>query len=246
MAKGRKSGCPVNVRDWAISIEDKSQATETWVRIKGLEEMTRNTDADTEDGSANTDLWEEPFVTKRSGSLTLSGKPLINASTGERDAGQEMLTDYTNYGYCEADATLKIVDPYGHGIVADFVVTGNEESADDTENSLSWDLEQVGEAEDLAYVQATAVAIKDGGTAKTTLSMAVGDAAKVLTVAFTPENASNQRFKITNQKKSVATVTNVTENTFTITPIAAGTTSIKVTSVNNGLTAVLALTVTAS
>ena len=31
MAKGRKNGCPVNVKDWDISIQDKAQSTETWL-----------------------------------------------------------------------------------------------------------------------------------------------------------------------------------------------------------------------
>ena len=246
MSKGRKKGCPVNIRDWDISIQDKSQTDETWVRIKGLEEMTRNTDADTEDGSAATDLWEEPYVTKRNGSLSLSGRPLVDAATGAKDPGQEMLTDYTNYGWCDADATLKLVDPYGHAVVADYVVTSFEEGSDDTDNDVSWDLEQVGEVEALPYVQLTSVAIKDGDTEKTSLSMAVGDTAKVLTVDFTPSGASNKRFRIVNQNKAVASVTNITENSFTVTPLAAGTTNIVVKCVNNGRTATLALTVTAS
>ena len=246
MAKGRKQGCPVNIRDWDISIQDKSQVSETWVRIKGLEEMTRNTDADTEDGSAATDLWEEPYVTKRSGALKLKGKPLINAATGAKDAGQEMLTESTNYGGCDADVTLKIVDPYGNAVIGDYIVTGFEESSDDTDHDVSWDLEQVGEVEPQTYVQMTAVAIKDGSTEKTTLSMAVGDTAKVLTVDFTPATASNKRFRITNSNKTVASVTNITETSFTVTPLAAGETTITVKCVNNNKTATLTLTVTAS
>ena len=43
MAKGRKNGCPTNIRDWAIFIQDKTAVQETWVRIKGLTQMTRGT-----------------------------------------------------------------------------------------------------------------------------------------------------------------------------------------------------------
>ena len=93
MAKGRKNSCPTNIRNWAISIQDKSQVSETFVRIKGLDEMTRNTDSDTEDGSSATDLWEEPYVSKRNASLKLSGKPLVDAATGAVDPGQALLDD---------------------------------------------------------------------------------------------------------------------------------------------------------
>lgn len=244
MAKGRKNSCPTNIRNWAIFIQDKSQATETWIRIKGLEEMTRNTDSDTEDGSAATDLWEEPYVSKRSGSLSLSGKPLVDAGTGEVDPGQAMLDDYATSGVCDDDATLKIVDPYGTTIVADFVVTGSEVSTDDTEDSKSWDLEQVGDVDVLPYVQLAGISLKDGNSAVTTLSMQVGDAAKVITIVFNPTNASNQRFRISSGNKRVASVGNITENSFTVTPVSAGTAKIVVTSVNNARTATLTVTVT--
>ena len=244
MAKGRKNGCPVNIRNWAIFIQDKTQVSETWLRIKGLEEMTQGTDADTEDGSAATDLWEEPYVTKRSGSLTLDGKPLRDASTGEADPGQQMLDNYATSGVCDEDATIKLVDPYGSAIVADYIVTSTETSSDSDGDTKSWDLEQVGEAEALPFVQVTGVALKNGSSAASTLSLSVGAAATIITVAFTPEDASNQRFRISSSNKRVVSVGNVTDNSFTVTPVSAGTANIVVTSVNNGLTATLAVTVT--
>ena len=246
MSKGRKSSCPTNVRDWAISIQDKSQVSETYIRIKGLEEMKRSTDATTEDGSAATDLWEEPYVTKRSGKLTLSGKPLVNASTGVVDAGQAMLDDYAESGTCEEDATLKLVDPYGTAVLVDFVVTGKETSSDENEDTCSWNLEQVGPAEKLPYVQMISVSLKDGSTAVATLSMAPGDTAKVITIVFNPEGASNQRFRIKTSNKQVASISNITENSFTVTPVGVGTANITVTTINGGKTATLAVTVAAS
>lgn len=245
MAKGRKNGCPTNVKDWDISIQDKAQVSETWVRIKGLNEITRSTDSDTEDGSASTDTWSEPYITKRSGSLSLQGKPLVDAATGAEDAGQAMLDDYATSGQCDEDATIKIVDPYGKAIVCDYIVTGTEDSTGEDGDECSWDLEQVGEAEYLPYVQVTAVALKDGNTAVTTLSMNTGASAKIISVAFTPADASNQRFKINVSNKRVVSVGNVTENSFTITPLAVGTAVVKVTSVNNAQTANLTVTVTA-
>lgn len=244
MAKGRKNSCPTNIRNWSIFIQDKSQAEETWIRIKGLEELTRSTDSDTEDGSAATDLWEEPYVSKRSGSLSLSGKPLVDAATGEVDPGQAMLDDYATSGVCDDDATLKIVDPYGTSIVMDAIVTGTEVSSDEDEDTKSWDLEQVGDIETLPYVQLSGISMKDGSSAVTTLSMQVGDAAKIISIAFTPENASNQRFRISNGNKRVATVGNITEDSFTVTPVSAGTAKIIVTSVNNARQATLTVTVT--
>lgn len=242
--KGRKNSCPTNVKDWSISIKDKAQVSETWVRIKGLKEMTRSTDSDTEDGSAATDLWEEPYVSKRSGALTLDGKPLVDAATGAVDPGQQMLDDYATNGTCDEDATLKIVDPYGTAIVGDFIITGTEVSSDETEDTKSWDLQQVGDVETLPYVQLSGISLKDGNSAVTTLSMQVGDAGKVITVVFTPTNASNQRYRINPGNKRVAAVSNITENSFTVTPVSAGTAKIVVTSVNNARTATLTVTVT--
>ena len=246
MAKGRKNSCPTNIRNWGIFIQDKSQVSETWIRIKGLEEMTRSTDSDTEDGSAATDLWEEPYVSKRNASLSLSGKPLVDAGTGAVDAGQAMLDDYATSGVCDDDATIKIVDPYGTAIVGDFIVTGSEVSTDEDEDTKSWDLEQVGDVETLPYVQLSGISLKDDGTAVTTLSMQVGDAGKVITIVFTPDNASNQRFRISSGNKRVASVGNVTEDSFTVTPVSAGTAKIVVTSVNGARTATLTVTVTDS
>lgn len=241
--KGRKHGCPVNVRDWAISIEDKAQSSETFIRIKGLTQMTRSTDADTEDGSAATDAWEEPYVTKRSGSLSLEGRPIVDAETGDRDAGQSMLDDYGNEVGCDGDATIKMVDPYGMAIVADYVVTGTETSADDTENSVSWDLEQVGEPEVLPYVQLTDVELQQDDTEITELAMEVGGTPDVVNVVFTPADSSNQRYRVTSSNKRKVAVSNITENSFMLTALADGEATITVTTVNNAKTASITVTV---
>lgn len=242
MAKGRKNGCPMNVKNWIIEI---LAAADTWVRIHGIDSLDRGIDSDTEDGSADSDTWSEPYKTKLSGSLSLEGKPVVDQTTGIRDEGQAMLEDYSHLAGCEADCTIRITDPYGHAMMADYIVTSYTENADDTENGLSVDLEMVGEPEALPYVQATAVALKKGGQAATTLSLAVGDSPALISVDFTPATASNKRFRVTNTKRSVATVTNVTEDGFSVVPVSAGTTTITVTSVNNAKTATLAVTVTA-
>lgn len=246
MAKGRKNSCPTNIRDWSILIQDKSQLTETFVRIKGLNEMKRTTEATTADGSAAVDLWEEPYVSKRSGKLTLSGKPLVNAATGVQDAGQALLEEYLESGRCEEDATIKIVDPYGTAIIGDFVVTNKETSSGEDKDTVSWNLEQVGEVEKLPYVQMASVSLKDGSSAVSTLSMAPGDTAKVITIVFNPTDASNQRFRIKTSNKQVASISNITEDSFTVTPVGVGTANITVTTINGGKTATLAVTVAAA
>lgn len=242
MAKGRKNGCPMNIKNWIVEI---LAAADTWVRIHGMNSLDRGIESETEDGSAETDAWAEPFKTKLSGSLTLEGKPVVDQTTGARDEGQELLEEFAKLTGCDADCTIRMFDPYGHGMVADYIVTSYSENADDSENGLSVDLEMVGEPEALPYVQTTAIALKQNGSAATTLSMAVGDAPKLIAVDFTPATASNKRFKVTNTKRSVATVTNVTEAGFSIVPVSVGTATITVTSINNTKTATLTVTVTA-
>lgn len=243
MAKGRKNGCPVNIRNWLIYIKDVSD--DSWVRIYGLNSMTASFDSETEDGSNETDLWSEPYITKRSGSISLEGKQVIVESTGTNDAGQELLNSYAELGGCEADATLKFVDPYGHAWVGDYIVTGKELSADDTEITVSWDLEQVGEIEVQEYVQMTSIALKQGENSAATLTMTLEGGPKVITIDFTPATASNKRFKVVNSTKSVCTIGSITETGFTITPVAAGTSTITVTTINGAKTATCSLTVTA-
>lgn len=242
--KGRKNGCPVNIRNWVVSILDV--ATQQFVRIYGLTSLTRTIEGETEDGSADTDIWAEPYITKRSSSCDLEGDKKVVESTGEVDPGQEMLNEYAEMSGCDSDCTLKFVDPYGHGWIADYVVTSAEESSDDSDNSVTWSLEQVGEAEPIQYVQVKAVAAKSGGTAAATLEMKVGDSPKLIDVEFTPENASNQRFRVTNNKRSVVQVSDITESGFTLTVVGEGTANIVITSVNGAKTASIAVTVTAA
>ena len=245
MAKGRKSGCPVNIQNWLVYILDV--ATDTYLRIYGLTSMSRTVEGDTEDGSAATDTWAEPYITKRSGTIDLEGVKKVVESTGEIDPGQEMLDYYAEQAGCGSDCTLKFVDPYGHGWIADYVITSAEESADESEQSRSWSLEQVGESEPIQYVQVESIAVMSGETSAANVSMKVGDAPKLIDIVFTPENASNQRFRVTNTKqKSVVKVGDITETGFTLTPIGAGTANIAVTSVNGGKTATIAVTVSAA
>jgi len=241
MPKGRKNGCPVNIRNWLVYILDVS--TSTFVRIYGLTSLSRSIDSNTEDGSADTDVWSEPYVSKRSSSSSLEGKEVITESTGAKDEGQELLDTYAEYAGCDADATLKFIDPYGHSWIADYIVTSRELSVDDSGATVSWSLEQVGEAEILPYLHVSDVELKDGLLSAATLGFEVGDAAKIITIEFTPEEASNKRFKVTNNKKSVVTVSNITETGFTLTPVSVGTANVTVTTINGEKTATCVVTV---
>lgn len=240
MAKGRKNGCPISLKDYLIEV---SEDATTWVRVYGLESMTYSIDADTEDGSTATDTWEEPYVTKRSASLSLEGKPVCDQATGAEDAGQAILNEYALLAGCDGDLYVRITDGTGHQKVAVYIVTGVENGAEETEETISWDLEQVGEAEFPAYVQVTGVTLKNGGTAISTDSVSVGAAAKVIAVEMTPSGASNPRFRVRSSNRKVAYVSDVTASGFTLNYGIAGTATITVTSVNNAQTATIAVTV---
>ena len=248
MSKGRKNGCPVSVNDWLIEIQNKGAVSETWVRINGLDSMTLSTDGETDDGSTSIDLWEEPFVKKRSGSLSLEGKPKIDETTGDRDAGQALLNEYAVAHGCDGDATIRMTDPYGHRVTGDFIVTSHERSTnEDGDESESWDLELVGELETNAYVSVTSIALTPtGGTSgATTLSIAAG-ATNVVSVGFTPTDSSNQRFRVKSSDNSSVAIVNTTTGAFTLKGLKATTSAVTVTvtSVNGSRTATIAVTVT--
>lgn len=240
----RKNGCPMTVRDWAIDILSRAstKANPTWIRIKGLTSMTLSTDADTEDGSSAESLWGEPYVTKRNGSLSLEGRPVIDSVTGAQDPGQAELDYYATQGGCDGDATLRIADPYGRAQIIDVVVTSNERSADDTSETRTWDTEIVGEPEEQPYVQVTSIAT----TPATSASIEVGETESV-TVAFTPDTASNQKFSVASADTSKVQVANIDGLNFDIVGVAVTETPVNVVvrTMNNSKEATIAVTVTA-
>lgn len=219
-----------------------TSANPVWLRIKGLTSLERGTDADTEDGSSADSVWSEPYVTRRSGTITLEGKPVTDAVTGERDPGQAELDYYANLAGCDGDARIRLADPYGRAMVIDAIVTSASTGADDTSESVSWDLEQVGEAEELTYVQASGVST----TPTNTLSVAVGET-KTVAVAFTPATATNQKYSASSADGGKVRVTNVDGLTFDVVGVSVTTTPVNVVvkTMNNALSATLAVTVTA-
>lgn len=247
----RKNGCPMSVRNWVIEIMSRAstRTNPTWLRIKGVTSLTLSTDGDTEDGSAGDSLWSEPYVSKRSGGLNIEAKMVTDAVTGAQDPGQAELDYFATQGGCEGDATLRIIDPYGHAEIIDVVVTSSERGADETENTRSWDTEIVGEPEEQAYVQVSGVKVKVGSgtaSASATASVAVG-ATQAVTVELTPASASNQKYSVASADTSKVRVKNVDGLNFDIEGVAATTSAVNVVvrTMNNSKEATIAVTVTA-
>lgn len=240
--KGRKNGCPANIRNWIVRVKNPDDTD--WTRVYGLTKMTRTVEGDTEDGSSDIDDWAEPYVTKRSASIKLEGDSIVDEATGAVDPGQALLSSYAEAVGCSGDLNVWLIDPWGRSVKFDVVVTSHETNAEDTDNTESWDMDQVGAPEVVPYIQVGSIALKDGDNALTTLTADVGDAATLVTVAFTPTNASNQRFRVSNTNRMVATVSDVTEGGFSITPVSAGTATIRVVSINGAKVATVTVTVT--
>lgn len=240
----------MSVRDWVVEIMSRAStaASPVWIRIKGATTITRATSSTTEDGSGADAMWSEPYVAKRSGTLTLECKKISDAVTGARDAGQAELDYYATLGGCDGDARIRLTDPYGHSTIIDAIVTGTNDSAQETSGTVSWDLEQVGEAEDVPYVQATAINVTGTGiTGGTTASVAIGDTIEA-TVAFTPSNASNQKYSVASADTTKVKIANIDGLNFEIVPVAVTTSAVNVLvkSMNNNLTKTIAVTVTAT
>lgn len=239
----RKNGCPTSVRDWIIEIMSRVSTTENpdWIRIKGLDSISVSEDADTEDGSSADSLYGEPYVSKRNGSLDLEGRPVVDRVTGAHDRGQTELDYYATVGGCDGDARIRIIDNCGHAEIWDVIVTSKERSADESSETVSWSLERVGEPENVPYVQVASVTtVPEGST-----EIAAG-AVESVTVAFTPANASNQKYSVASADTSKVKVENVDGLTFDIVGVAVTTTPVKVQvkSMNNAKVATINVTVT--
>lgn len=239
----RKNGCPTSVRDWIIEILSRVSTTENpeWIRIKGLDSISVSEDADTEDGSSADSLYSEPYVSKRNGSLDLEGRPVVDRVTGAHDRGQTELDYYATVGGCDGDARIRIIDNCGHAEIWDVIVTSKERSADESSETVSWSLERVGEPENVPYVQVVSVTTNPAESTE----IAAG-AVKSVTVAFTPDTASNQKYSVASADTSKVKVENVDGLTFDIVGVAATTTPVKVQvkSMNNAKVATINVTVT--
>lgn len=245
----RTSGCPMNVRDWVIEVASRTSTSSsiTWLRVKGATTVTRATTSTTEDGSAADALWTENYVAKRSGTLSIEARKISDAVTGTRDAGQAELDYYATLGGCDADAKIRLTDPYGHCMIIDVIVTGTNESAQETTGTVTWDMEQVGEAEIVPYVQATAVNVTGTGITGSTATVAMG-ATISATVAFTPTTASNKKYSVASADTSKVRIANIDGLNFDIVPVAVTTSAVDVLvkTMNNQLTKTIAVSVTST
>ena len=239
----RKSGCPFNIRDYSVKIENK--VTDEEVLVKGLSSMSVDIDSDTDDGKTGDAVWAEMFIKGRSVSGSLEGRPICDKTTGTRDPGQSLMHKAaTNAGGCDNDQTLIIADAIGKAVKYDCVITKESTSADDDGESVSWDWEGVGQPEEMEYVQVTGVSFKKGASPATTATVKVGET-ETVSVAFAPEKASNTRFAYSIDDESKAAVT-VDGTNIAIRGVAEGTATLTIKSMNNNKTATLAITVSAA
>lgn len=242
----RKNGCPTSVRDWSFEIRSRTStnADPEWIRIKGVNSMDYGVDSDTEDGSSASDLYSENYVTKRNVTLSLEMKPVTDIVTGAHDRGQAELDYYATQGGCDGDARIRIADTCGHATLLDVIVTSRSQSADDTSETLSYDLDIVGEPIDEPYVQVASVTTTPASSA----SVDVGEVQSV-TVALTPTGASNSKYSVASADTSKVKVSNIDGMTFDIVGVAATEAetpvNVVVTTMNNKKQATIAVTVTA-
>lgn len=241
----RKNGCPTSIRDWVVEIMSRVSTSDNpeWIRIRGLNTLTVTNSADTEDGSSADSLYSEPYATKRSGSIALAGRPIADKGTGAHDRGQEELDYYLTVGGCDGDARLRIVDNCGHAEIWDVIVTGKENGADETSETVSWDLERVGAPETEPYVQVTGVTTEPA----TSVSITAGQV-ETVTVKFTPKNASNQKYSVASADTTKVRVENIDGLTFDLVGVAATNDPVivQIKTMNNAKSATIAVTVTAA
>lgn len=237
----RLNGCPMSVREWAVDILSRAatKADPVWIAVKGLNAITLTLEAETGDGSAADSLWAEPYVTKRSGRMKLDARPVTDPATGETDPGQAELDYFGALAGCAADAALRLTDPYGKSRIIDLIVTGSETGSEDGGEKISWDCEIVGEIASVPYVQLTGIA-PDAQA----ITLAVNES-RTVSLAFTPENASNRRYSAASASPHHVRVGAVQDTGFEITGVMAtdGAVDVLVRSMNNSLTARVAVTV---
>ena len=173
----------------------------------------------------------------------MEGRPVVDAASGAVDRGQELLNEYGHLTRCDADALIRFADPYGHALEAYYQITARSVNSSKDGDKASWDLEMVGESEPLPYIQVTGISIISLGEEPETIELDINDAPRLLQVVFAPENASNKRYSIIAGGR-VVRVGNITDGGFTIAPLKVGEGTIKVTSINNGFSASVAVEVT--
>lgn len=231
----------MSVREWVVEILSRAatKAEPKWIPVKGLSAITIALEAETEDGSSADSLWAEPYVVKRSGKLTIDGKPVADALTGTPDLGQAEMNYFAALGGCAGDACLRLTDPYGRAQVIDLVITDTETSGEDGGEKISWNCEIVGAPEEVPYVQLEGIAPEVNE-----ITLAVNET-RTIAVAFTPETASNRRYTAASENAHYVRVGAAGEGGFTLTGVmkTEAPVIVRIRSMNNGLTASVAVTV---
>ena len=240
----RKSGCPFNIRDYAVSI--RNPVTDAFVRVKGLDSMSVESEAETEDGRTGDSIWSERFIKGRGVSGSFEGRPIADRATGARDPGQALLHRAAfNDGGCDNDQTVRVADAIGRAVEYDCVVTRENVDVDEDGETLGWEWEGVGKPREVPYVQAEAIGFARDGAAVEAVELAV-NAEIAVQAAFTPADASNQRYSYYMSDETVATVASVEDGTITLRGVGAGETTLAIRSMNNRLVANLAVRVVAA
>ena len=231
----------MSVREWVVEILSRAatKAEPKWIPVKGLSAFTIALEAETEDGSSADSLWAEPYVVKRSGKLTIDGKPVADALTGTPDPGQAEMNYFAALGGCAGDACLRLTDPYGRAQVIDLVITDTETSGEDGGEKISWNCEIVGAPEEVPYVQLEGIAPEVNE-----ITLAVNET-RTIAVSFTPETASNRRYTAASENAHYVRVGAAGEGGFTLTGVmkTEAPVPVRIRSMNNGLTASVAVSV---
>lgn len=231
----------MSVREWVVEILSRAatKAEPKWIPVKGLSAITIALEAETEDGSSADSLWAEPYVVKRSGKLTIEGKPVADALTGAPDPGQAEMNYFAALGGCAGDACLRLTDPYGRAQMLDLIITDSETSGEDGGEKISWNCEIVGAPEDVPYVQLEGIAPEVNE-----ITLAVNET-RAIALTFTPANASNRRYSAASENAHYVRVGGVQEDSFTLTGVmkTEAPVIVRIRSMNNALAAAISVTV---
>jgi len=104
----------VLAREWVVQINTGTYGTPTWTNIGGLTSLTFSTsknDADTTDFDSDGQM--EHIPASRSREIGLEGFYEEDASTGDRDSGQEAVEGYMDLTGAAGLADFKLTSPGG-------------------------------------------------------------------------------------------------------------------------------------
>ena len=129
--------------------------------------------------------------------------------------------------------------PLRQAQVIDLVITDTETSGEDGGEKISWNCEIVGAPEEVPYVQLEGIAPEVNE-----ITLAVNET-RTIAVSFTPETASNRRYTAASENAHYVRVGAADEDGFTLTGVmkTEAPVPVRIRSMNNGLTASVAVSV---